>query len=238
MIDCLGFDVGVGHRHTALAAGRRLQGGKVSTMTAAPPAPAPVLEFEPATHTYTMAGAVIPSVTQILEATKISDFSHVPQDVLEVAQERGTAVHQACWFDDQNDLDESSLDPRLGGYLAAWRKFRAEQQITIRLIEERVYSTLGFAGTFDRLVTMPKWGEVMLDLKTGEQTAAWRIQLAAYVRGFYGNLAPKCRRGAVKLRDDGRYQLCWYEMRDMARDWNVFAGALTVYQYRKENGIL
>lgn len=196
------------------------------------------LEFDATAHTYRVNGEALPSVTQVLEAAKISDFSGVPPDVLQRAADRGTAVHQACWFDDQNDLDESTLDPSLHGYVAAWRRFRDEQQIKITLIETRVYSSLGFAGTFDRLVEMPKWGEAMLDLKTGEETASWRIQLAAYVKGFYGKLAPKCRRGAVKLRQDGTYSLHWYEMREMARDWNVFAGALAVYQYRKEHGIL
>lgn len=196
------------------------------------------LHFDTATHTYRVGGQPIPSVTQILEASKISDFSGVPPEILRHAADRGTAVHQACWFDDQNDLDESSLHPEVTGYLNAWRRFRDEQDIAITLIETRVYSSMGFAGTFDRLVTMPKWGEAMLDLKTGEETASWRIQLAAYVRGFYGKLAPKCRRGAVKLRRDGTYSLHWYEMRDMVRDWNVFAGALTVYQYRKEHGLI
>lgn len=196
------------------------------------------LEFDAATHTYLASGVVIPSVTQVLEAAGISDFSGVPAEVLDRAKMRGTAVHEACWYDDQKDLNEATLDPSLTGYVNAWRKFRDEQQIEIKLIETRVYNSQGFAGTFDRLVTMPKWGEAMLDLKTGEETPSWRIQLAAYVKGFYGKLSPKCRRGAVKLRKDGSYQLCWYEMKDMARDWNVFAGALAVYQYRKEQGLI
>ncbi len=202
------------------------------------PAPSALIEFDADTHTYRAEGRVIPSVTQVLEAAGISDFSGVPADILTRAQSRGTAVHQAAWYDDQADLDESTLDPAIRGYLEAWRRFRADNHVAVKLIEERIYCPMGYAGTFDRLVDMPKFGEAMLDLKTGEETASWPIQLAAYTKGFFGRLAPKCRRGAVKLRKDGSYQLCWYEMKDMARDWNVFAGALVVYKYRKENGLI
>jgi hypothetical protein len=196
------------------------------------------IDFEESTHTYRVNGTVLPSVTQILEFAGISDFSGVPAEVLARAQKRGTAVHNAAWYDDQNDLDESTLDPTITGYLTAWRKFKAENGVTVKLIEQRVYSPLGFVGTFDRLIEMPKWGEVMPDLKTGEESPSWRIQLAAYLKGFHGPQAPKCRRVAVKLRKDGTYSLCWYEQKDLTRDWNVFASALTVFQYRKANGLL
>jgi hypothetical protein len=198
----------------------------------------PVIEFDEPTHRYTVDGVVTPSVTQILEAAGISDFSGVPADVLARAAARGTAVHQAAWFDDQDDLDETTLDPAITGYLTAWRKFKADNGVVVKLIEQRIYSPLGYVGTFDRLITMAKHGEVMPDLKTGEESPSWRIQLAAYLKGFHGPQSPKCRRVAVKLRNNGTYTLHWYEQKDLNRDFNVFAAALAVFQFRKENRLI
>lgn len=203
-------------------------------MTATVP---PVLEFDAATHTYRTGGRVVKSVTQILEYVGISDWSVVPRDVLQHAQDRGTAVHQACWYDDQNDLDPDSLDPEVVPYLQAWQKFRAETGAGVVLCEKRGLGD-GYAFTFDRLLSLPKWGAVMAEIKTGDETPAWRVQLAAYVKGHFGHLSPNCRRLVVKLRKDGKYSLIWYEQRDMVRDWNVFAGAVAVVNYRKEFGIL
>lgn len=198
----------------------------------------PVIEFEESTHTYRVDGVVTPSVTQILEAAGISDFSGVPADVLARAAARGTAVHVATWFDDQDDLDETTLDPAIGGYLAAWRKFKAENGVVVKLIEQRIYSPLGYVGTFDRLITMTKWGEVLPDIKTGAVSPSWAIQLAAYLKGFHGPQAPKCRRVVVQLRKDGSYNLHWFEQKDLNRDWNVFAAALSVFQFRKEHKLI
>lgn len=199
----------------------------------------PVIEFDEPTHRYTVDGVVTPSVTQILEAAGISDFSGVPADVLARAAARGTAVHQAAWFLDQDDLDESTVDPAIVGYLDAWKRFREVTGATMLAIEERVASSLGFAGTFDRLADIPKVGRTLIDIKTGCKSPSWPIQLAAYTYARFGKAqSAAVRRMVVALHDDGRYDMQIYPQATLARDWNVFAGALAVFQYRKESGLI
>jgi hypothetical protein len=85
---------------------------------------------------------------------------------------------------------------------------------------------------------MAKHGEVLPDIKSGAVSPSWPIQLAAYLKGFHGPRAPKCRRVAVQLRKDGTYNLHWFEQKDLNRDYNVFAAALAVFQFRKEHKLI
>jgi hypothetical protein len=79
---------------------------------------------------------------------------------------------------------------------------------------------------------------VIPDIKSGAVSPSWPIQLAAYLKGFHGPQAPKCRRVAVQLRKDGTYNLHCFEQKDLNRDYNVFAAALSVFQFRKEHKLI
>lgn len=161
--------------------------------------------FDEATHTYTLNGRRLPSVTQLLAPIGM-DFSMVPADVLEAKRQLGTAVHQACELDDDDDLDEDSLPDALRPYLAAWRKFKADTGALVLDNERKLFhASLGFAGTLDRRVTMR--GDLwLLDLKTSaEPHASYGVQLAGY-EVLLQHSEPH-RRGTVHLRDDGTYRL-------------------------------
>lgn len=194
----------------------------------------PGLEFDEASHEYRFGGRVVPSVTQVLETVGISDFSMVPEPVLDAAQKRGTAVHKACWYDDQDDLDESSVDPSILGYLNGWRKFRAETGFTAEQIEQRIYCpTNVYAGTPDRVGEMNVLGRVLVDIKTGGESPSWPIQLAAYMKALVGHGSP-FHRLVVQVTSGGTYKTHAYRVSDYPRHWNVFAGALTVYKFRMQ----
>lgn len=199
--------------------------------------PVPI-EFNEERHEYRVNGRIIPSVTQVLEVVGISDFSVVPANILDHAKDRGTAVHRACWYDDQGDLDEASLDPEVTPYVSAWRRFRTETGFEPQEIEDQFYCPeFAYCGTFDRVGTMPRWGLVQPDIKTGVESPSWPIQLAAYNRGRFGRLNPGCRRLVVQLTRDGRYKLHWYEVGSLTADFNVFAAALQIYNFRKRVGL-
>jgi hypothetical protein len=89
---------------------------------------ADALTFEPLSHTYTLDGCVVPSVTQVLKRAGFCDFSHVQPTILEANQQRGTAVHKAICYYNQNDLpgDFDRQFPTLAPYLAAWIAFVRE----------------------------------------------------------------------------------------------------------------
>ena len=108
------------------------------------------LEFEPITHTYRFSGVVIPSVTQILEATGIIDYSMIPPATRNMALKRGSLVHAAIQFDIEGDLDWETLDPVLVPYVEAARHFRADYGLGEGFVEFRGYNPKWrFAGTLD-----------------------------------------------------------------------------------------
>jgi hypothetical protein len=198
---------------------------------------AAAIEFDEAAHVYRVDGRIVPSVTRVLEAVGISDFSMVPPAVLKHAQDRGTAVHRACWYDDQGDLDEASLDPEIVPYVEAWRAFRHDHEFVAVDIERRFYNAdYAFCGTFDRLGWMRRWGKVMTDIKTGVHSMSWPIQLAAYLRGHLSRVdALATRRLIVQLSANGHYLLHWYEANSLGRDWRTFLAALAVCQFKEEH---
>ena len=191
----------------------------------------PRILFDDQTHTYAVNGRIVPSVTQILEAEGISDFSRVPPEVLTAAKLRGTAVHKATEYLDQGRLDWTTVSDEVANYLSAWMRFKTECGVQILDIEQRVYSPTGYAGTIDRTLMMDgvHW---LMDIKTGNPTRAAAIQTAAYQYAYksqeYG------RRAAIQISADGTYRIHPYEA-DLMDDLNVFMAALTLYNFKRNN---
>jgi hypothetical protein len=52
------------------------------------------VEFDDESHTYLVDGLVVPSVSKILGA-KFNDYTTVPEHILKIAAEKGTALHKA-----------------------------------------------------------------------------------------------------------------------------------------------
>jgi hypothetical protein len=201
-------------------------------------ATAPVIEFDAATHTYTVDGRIVPSVTQIIGAAGLVDYEGVPAWRLEEARWRGSAVHQACWYLDQQDLDWSTVNEQHRGYLDAWEAFQQDSGFQIRAIEQRLFNPIqGYAGTADRFGLLPVgqregvYDEAVIDLKTGELQPGAAIQLAAYAMCCPEPF--KLRRLAVRLKPDGRYVVKEYENRLM-RDFQVFQHALAIWRWKEE----
>jgi hypothetical protein len=187
---------------------------------------APALLFDKPSHRYTVDGVAIPSVTEIL--APLNSFRFVAADVLRSARDLGTAVHLACELDDQGVLDESTLAPALGGYLAAWRLFRAEHSTHWLMVEAAVFNPqMGYAGTVDRYGFVDGQ-KTVLDIKTG-----WALypavgpQLAAYAKAI-PQASPCTQRMAVLLKPTGRYEARSYKS---AMDWAVFASLLTLRSF-------
>lgn len=183
------------------------------------------LTFEESEHIYHYGGVRVPSVTQVLDG--MVDYDRVPIAKLRHAAERGTAVHLATEFDDEGDLDESTVDPEVLPYVDAWRCFRAESGFQPMRSEVRVYSARHrFAGTFDCLgVLFGKWA--IVEKKTTFQLApATAIQVSAYMRAYNedkpeGERARAC--WSVWLRRNGTYRLTEY---DPLEHWAAFLARL------------
>lgn len=217
-----------------------------------------MLTFKPnPVHEYFWNGVRVPSVTEILDDVGIIDYSSIPFGMREMALQRGSDVHAATHFDDENDLefDEQlwlaneigyereyqrigrGVAPTRAGYVAAWRKFRRETGFVPELIEHQGYNeAYRFAGTLDRMGSYQVKGDaqadVLIDIKCGDAPQWTRLQLAAYASFFQS--PRRFTRVAVELHKDNSYRLFRWEGKDWQSDFNAFVACLAVYRMKRE----
>lgn len=191
-----------------------------------------VVQFDEASHTYTVDGQVWPGVTSILRP--IMNFTGIPQAVLDAKADLGRRVHFACQLNDENDLDEESVEDDVRPYLVAYRRFLADTGATV-LENERVvhHPTFRYCGTLDRVFRLGH-RRAMVDLKTCFSTPiSAGPQTAAYVQALKAlGSDPADERAALRLRPDGTYR---YEVLSAPSDWSVFLACLTLHYFLKDN---
>jgi hypothetical protein len=188
-----------------------------------------ILRFEEASHTYSLGGHKVPSVTQVL--APLSNFDGIPRDVLAAKAKLGTDVHFACQLHDEDDLDEASVDDAVAPYLVAYRRFLAESKAKLVLNEVRVFdSVYRYAGTLDRVFYLS--GHLTLvDLKTCIVTPhSVGPQTAAYLHAL--RRPDVTRRAALRLRPDGTYRL---DLLADANDWATFLSCLTIHRHLEKH---
>lgn len=185
---------------------------------------APPLVFDATEHRYFLGGTELPGVTSVLKSAGLVNGEWYT----EAARLRGQYVHLACHMIDDDALDESSLDPALEPYVAAYREFLAFNQTSWALIEHRVFDAIyGYAGTLDR-AGLINGVPFVLDIKSGGLPAFTGPQTAAYKRCL--DKSHVWRRAALQLRADGTYQ--FQELTDR-HDESVFLGALAVAKWKQ-----
>ena len=122
--------------------------------------------FNEDTHTYTLDGVVIPSVTEI--CAPITCGKYPPVGVVQQAAARGTRVHELCALYDMDALPDE-IEAGLVGYVKAWAAFCRDYKPVWTHIEFPLYGEIDpgqpFAGTLDRI------GEIdgrtrIVDIKT------------------------------------------------------------------------
>lgn len=196
----------------------------------------PALSFDAASHTYRFGGVIVPGVTSLLDS--LHSFAGVDWDVLEAAKHRGSDVHAACHYYDEDDLDADELkvaQPNVWAYLGGWQKFLRDCQPNWSSIEVPVFHrTLRFAGTPDRIGELTYKGKrvpgAVIDLKTSAAShPCWGIQTSAYANAAG---RPTARRFSVQLRPDGTYRMLEWESPD---DWPAFVSLLTLRTWRERN---
>jgi len=176
-------------------------------------------------------------VTQVLRRVGLIEDDFYTEE----SRIRGRYVHQAIMYEEREGLDESSVDERLAGYVAAYRGFvRDVRPGRCLLLEQPLAHRLyEYAGTPDQIREI-KGHLALLDHKTG-QPAPWHgLQTAAYVELAYctadlwwtGATAPRLRRYVLYLRPDGTYRLV--EHTDW-KDWKLFLAALAVAQFAAQH---
>ncbi len=191
------------------------------------------LVFNEASHTYTLDGKLLPSVTQVLKALP-SPYLHVDPDVLEQAAEIGRAVHWIIEHEVLGDLEEALVDFHLLPYLDQWRDFRRTSGFEVYLSEARVYSErYRYAGTLD-LFGRLNGRKVLIDAKrtaavprsAGPQTAGYENALRELRPDLIGKDEP-VDRFALHLTPK-RWTLVPFKE---PGDLRVFLSALTIHQW-------
>lgn len=165
-------------------------------------------QFDEATHTYTLDGEVLPSVTHIIRFLDVDVDKSRPW-MRDAAAERGSAVHEATALIDYDEPDVLENVPYdYQGYVNAYLAFLNDYQPEWEIIERPMWSAYGssaFAGTVDRYGTA-KGRKLILDIKTGTSSA--KARHSAQLTGYWLLLGcPDCDFGILYLRKDGTYKL-------------------------------
>lgn len=193
------------------------------------------LHFDEATHTYTVKGIHVPSVTEILAGVGVIDFDAVPEWCRERGLERGSYVHLATQFFDEGDLDWNTVDPDLRGYVHAYIAFRQDTGFEPHLIEHQGYNpVLRYAGTLDRAGIMNQ-RNILLDIKTGT-TPKWVCWQTAGYQNMGIQTLRYVERYALELREDGHYRLS--EAMFNTQDFRDFVSFIGTYYAKLRKGII
>ena len=183
--------------------------------------------FDPLTHTYTIAGRIVPNVSRVLAdllpGYRASDWY----------LQRGRAVH-ACAA-----LVAKGIafvhDPRISGQVEAVRKFFLEIKPTVIAVERQVYSPRYlYGGTLDldcEIDGKPVIGDYKATL-----TAATIYQCAAYAQALRETGRNINHGIGIELHDDGTYKLS--EIWDLKRPQQEWLAFLTAYRVRERLGCL
>ena len=130
------------------------------------------LTFNEETHEYRLDGELVPSVSELLRPITSEQFAAISPEVLRIAAERGTEVHEICQSIDYGlDIDPAEATPDVWGYVEAYQQFLYDHAVEWYGIEEMGACTdfpVDYAGTVDR------WGMVdgklaVVDIKTVAQ---------------------------------------------------------------------
>ena len=140
------------------------------------------VQFDEATHTYTLDGAELPSVTHIIRYLAVDKASNADPNAAAIARERGTLVHQEAMLFDYTNSFSSDINSDCAPYLEAYVQFVRDYQPKWELIEHPMADeAAGFAGTLDRFGLIDD-EYAILDIKTSYKVdmPSLSAQLAAY----------------------------------------------------------
>ena len=199
-----------------------------------------MLDFDASTHTYTLDGEPIPSVTELLIPVTILGYD-LRRAALErflenrdIAAERGTKIHQLTQRLDAGKKIRR-VYPDIDPYITAYEKFLAEHKPQWKLMEYMLAGTvkgITYAGTLDRYGTVEGYnGPCLVDIKTSSTThyESWLLQLQAY-----NALLPAKQRAKNLL-------ICWlhkkgtYQVYDLTKEDDHWSKLLAFHETFKSD---
>lgn len=176
------------------------------------------VRFDEATHTYTLGGLELPSVTRIIRYLAVDKANNADPNMALIARERGSIVHEATVVYDYSGEIPDDFPAEYAGYMEAYIQFCRDYRPKWELIEHKMGSaTLGFAGTLDRFGLIDgKYA--ILDIKTSYEIdmPSLSAQLSAYQQLLSVDKKPEeymkiLEKGlnhfGLQLMRDGKYRL-------------------------------
>jgi hypothetical protein len=199
--------------------------------------------FDQVAHEYFLPdGQRVPSVTEVLSAVGIStDFEGLSSrssrigEAIALKRDIGQALHADAHAFDDDDLDWTTVDPRVEPYLTAYVTFRANSGVRPTTRERRVFHPqFRYAGTLDGIFQLADGRRVLIDLKTGDpddsacawQTAAYE---AAHLVEHPGHVIHE--RWGVQLVPGAQVPYRIHRYTDW-RDFAAFQAFLTTYHHQ------
>jgi hypothetical protein len=183
-----------------------------------------MIQLDRATHTYSNN---LPSVTQILKSVGLIDTAFYTEE----GRARGSAVHLACEYFDQGDLDEDSLDPQIAGYLQGYKDWVAHYGREFTWIELPMQDKTGiYVGTSDRI--LDRRPRQLWDIKTGPPQKWHKIQGAAYVNMMDDPFSYS--RYGLYLRSSGKWKVEEFPKTEYMADLAIFQSALNIYYFKEQ----
>ena len=188
--------------------------------------------YESKDHVYNdPAGMRLEGVTDILQG-ELGGFDGFPES----AAMRGTDVHNAIQFYNENDLVESTLTAEVAGYLECYKA--AQKHHGIKIIQNeimRYHPKYLYAGRCDAVVDI---GGVIgiIDYKTGAPAGARdRWQLAAYMEMLKREIPNLKGRWNLYIKPGQYKDGCGFELKEHTgpRDFLEFLALFTAYTIKK-----
>lgn len=171
----------------------------------------PELSFDAPSHTYTVLGKVVPSVSQVLRAGGGgADYSSVPPEILQRAADIGIEVHQCVEDYFRHGTMPATDDRSVEAYLPGLYDFIDDKAFTWLHSELLMYHpVLWYAGTVD-LIGWVHGELAIVDVKTTNKIHrdAVELQTAAYaeLHRFCSGKGPY-KRWVLWLRKHKTYEL-------------------------------
>lgn len=209
------------------------------------------LIFDEATHTYTLGGWKLPSVTQILGQFKrvtLGELRYIvdvfsgqifPAELFETPADYGTAIHAGCELIlTGKQIDYAALDEDLVYPLKQFEVFVKDYNIQPIMVEEPMASVKwGYAGKVDLIAHVLNGNRWILDIKTGSAVGLAGPQLAAYEHLYRerSKFTGKVLRGILTPPAKGKATGTW-KLKPMEgkNDWEFFKSRLATHKLLKE----
>ena len=139
------------------------------------------LVFDPQTHTYTLDGKDLISVTQLMEKHGLSpNYNGVDEETLKASAERGTLIHKEI----ENYIKKGEIG--FTDECAEFVSYVRENNVAIKGSEVTFHNDI-VAGTCDLIINSEKGYLIVADIKTTstlhKDSVAWQLSLYAYLSG-------------------------------------------------------